>query len=437
MPDAVSASPIASLITASTFSVLFLIALGTSLLLRVILTLRQMRQVAGHRHQVPPAFAQKISLEAHQKAADYTLAKNRLGLLELATETLLLLALTYGGLLNGLHGFWAPFLGGNGEAGELSPAYGIALIFSVALLSSLVDLPFAWYRQFHLEARFGFNRMTPTLFWVDHLKMLALGGVLGGAVLWIVLTLLAALGSLGWLWVWLFWCGFSLVMLFIVPVWIMPLFNRFTPLPEGPLRTRIETLLERCGFQSSGLFVMDGSRRSAHGNAYFTGFGRNKRIVFFDTLIEGLTPGEMEAILAHELGHFRHHHVLKRIALSFVTGFLFCAALGHLLHAPWFFSGLGVTGQSHALALILFFLALPPFLFLATPLSSMLSRKHEYEADAYAAAHARPEDLIAALVRLYSDNASTLTPDPLHSLFYDSHPPASLRIAHLEQLAHG
>lgn len=309
----------------------------------------------------------------------------------------------------------------------------MALIFSVMLISGVIDLPLALYTQFVIEEKFGFNRMTLKLFIVDLLKQTALGIAIGTPVLLAVLWLMAQMGSLWWLYVWLFWCAFNLLILFIYPTWIAPLFNKFTPLDNAPLKARIESLLQRCGFATSGLFVMDGSLRSNHGNAYFTGFGKTKRIVFFDTLLNRLQPAEVEAVLAHELGHFKHRHVIKRIVLLFGLSLGFLAALGQLMSADWFFNGLGVTTQNTALALILFFLVVPVFTFLLTPLMSLLSRRHEFEADRYAAAHASADDLVKALVKLYEDNAATLTPDPLHSLFYDSHPPAALRV---ERLAH-
>ena len=305
-------------------------------------------------------------------------------------------------------------------------------MFSVMLLSGLVDLPFSLYKQFVIEARHGFNRMTVALFASDLLKQTLLGLVIGAPVLATVLWLMEAMGSLWWLYVWLFWSVFNLLMLFIFPTWIAPLFNKFTPLPDGEAKQRIEALLKRCGFRSNGLFVMDGSKRSAHGNAYFTGFGNNKRIVFFDTLLERLSPSETEAVLAHELGHFRKRHVLQRMLLMFASSLLFLALLGQLIDAPWFYAGLGVPAQSTALALTLFFLVVPVFLFPLTPLTSYWSRRHEFEADAYAAEHTAAGELVHALVKLYDDNAATLTPDPLHSLFYDSHPPAALRILRLQ-----
>jgi STE24 endopeptidase len=284
------------------------------------------------------------------------------------------------------------------------------------------------------KEEFAFNRMTPRLFLADLLKQAALGVAIGTPVLLAVLWLMEEMGSLWWLYVWLFWCVFNLLILFLYPTWIAPLFNKFVALDDAPLKARVEALLSRCGFSSSGLFVMDGSKRSSHGNAYFTGFGKSKRIVFFDTLLGRLQPLEVEAVLAHELGHFKHRHVLKRIAMLFALSLGFLAVLGQLIDASWFFNGLGVETQNTAMGLLLFFLAGPVFTFLLTPLLSLLSRRDEFEADRYAAEKASANDLVAALVKLYEDNAATLTPDPLHSLFYDSHPPAALRIARLQQV---
>jgi STE24 endopeptidase len=347
-------------------------------------------------------------------------------LLSLLIEIALLLALTFGGGLQALHDFWSTRLSGAG--------YGVALIFSVMFISGLADLPLTLYTQFVIEEKFGFNRMTMGLFLIDLLKQTALGVAIGTPVLLAVLWLMAQMGSLWWLYVWLFWCSFNLLILFIYPTWIAPLFNTFSPLDDAPLKARIEALLQRCGFATSGLFVMDGSRRSNHGNAYFTGFGKSKRIVFFDTLLGRLQPVEVEAVLAHELGHFTHRHVIKRIVLLFALSLAGLALLGQLIDAEWFFNGLGVGVHNTALALILFFLVAPVFSFLLTPLISLLSRRHEFEADRYAAEHASADDLVKALVKLYEDNAATLTPDPLHSLFYDSHPPAALRISRLAHL---
>ncbi len=407
-----------------TFRLLFLCILALTCGIRLWLKLRQWRHIAAHRSTVPAQFSEHISLASHQKAAAYGIDRSKVALVDIAVDTAWLLALTLGGGLLALHDFWAARLDGI--------AYGLALMFSVMLLSGLVDLPFSLYKQFVIEARHGFNRMTVALFASDLLKQTLLGLVIGAPVLATVLWLMEAMGSLWWLYVWLFWSVFNLLMLFIFPTWIAPLFNKFTPLPDGEAKQRIEALLKRCGFRSNGLFVMDGSKRSAHGNAYFTGFGNNKRIVFFDTLLERLSPSETEAVLAHELGHFRKRHVLQRMLLMFASSLLFLALLGQLIDAPWFYAGLGVPVQSTALALTLFFLVVPVFLLPLTPLTSYWSRRHEFEADAYAAEHTAGSDLVHALVKLYDDNAATLSPDPLHSLVYDYHPPAALRILRLQ-----
>lgn len=397
--------------------------------LRVWLGSRHISHILAARGSVPEQFADRISLHAHQRAADYSVTRTRFGRLALAIEIVVLLAFTLGGGLQALHDFWSPQLQG--------VWYGVALIVSVMAISGLIDLPLSLYMQFVIEERFGFNRMTLRLFIVDLIKQLALGLVIGTPVLLAVLWLMAQMGERWWLYVWLFWCAFNLLVLFVYPTWIAPLFNTFTPLEDAALKERIEALLSRCGFSSSGLFVMDGSKRSAHGNAYFTGFGRTKRIVFFDTLLGKLQPEEVEAVLAHELGHFHHRHIVKRIVLIFGTTLALLFALGQLMQTDWFYTGLGVSGDdahNTAMALILFFLTVPVFTFLTTPLASLLSRRHEFEADRYAASHASAPDLVKALVKLYEDNAATLTPDPLHSLFYDSHPPAALRIARLSSL---
>ena len=409
------------------FTLLFLAAFALTLAVRLWLTLRQIRFVAAHRATVPANFAERIPLAAHQKAADYTVDRNKLAISTTLVDAALLLALTLGGGLAWLHDFWSAHLAGL--------PYGLALIFSVMAISALIDLPFSLYRQFVIEARYGFNRMTLGLFFADLAKQTLLGVAIGTPVILAVLWLMSAMGTYWWFHVWLFWSAFNLVALFVYPTWIAPLFNKFSPLEEGEMKTRIEALLARCGFRSSGLFVMDGSKRSSHGNAYFTGFGNNKRIVFFDTLLSRLAAPEIEAVLAHELGHFRRHHVVQRIALMFATSLGFLWLLGQLIDAVWFYNGLGVPAQSTALALILFSLVIPVFTFPLKPLSSYLSRRNEFEADAYAAEHAAADDLVRALVKLYEDNASTLTPDPLHSLFYDSHPPAAQRIARLQAAA--
>jgi len=411
----------------SNFSLLFIAAVILTLAARLWLTSRHIRHVIAHSDRVPADFAERISLAAHQKAANYTVDRSKFGLIGSLADSALLLALTLGGGIAALHAFWSPRLDGLG--------YGLAMIFSVMLVSALVDLPFSLYRQFVIEARHGFNRMSLGLFFADLFKHALIGVLIGAPVILAVLWLMGAMGNYWWLYVWLFWSAFNLLIMFVYPTWIAPLFNKFAPLEEGEMKTRIEALLARCGFRSSGLFVMDGSKRSSHGNAYFTGFGNNKRIVFFDTLLSRLAPNEIEAVLAHELGHFRRHHIVQRIALMFAASLAFLWLLGQLIDAPWFYNGLGVPAENTALALILFFLVIPVFTFPLNPLSSYLSRRNEFEADAYAAEHAAAGDLVRALVKLYEDNASTLTPDPLHSLFYDSHPPAAQRIARLQTVA--
>lgn len=414
-----------------TFSVLFVVFLAMTVSLQFWLGSRQLRHVSQNRAQVPAEFAEKVSLEAHQKAADYTVAKTKFGLIGLFFNVIVLLGFTLFGGLQLLSAVLHPLLGEG-------MTYQIGLIMAFALLSSVIDLPFDYYRQFVLEEKFGFNKMTLRLFFADMIKGSLLGAAIGLPLLWVILTLMDKSGVLWWLYAWLVWSGFQLLMMLIYPSWIAPLFNKFTPLDNQDLKARIEGLMQRVGFASSGLFVMDGSKRSAHGNAYFSGFGSTKRIVFFDTLIERLTPPEIEAVLAHELGHFKLKHIVKRMMVMFLVSLGFLALLGFLKLQPWFYMGLGVdpvlfATSNDSMALILFMLTLPVFTFILSPLTSISSRKHEYEADAFAVKHTNANDLVTALVKLYEDNASTLTPDPLHSAFYDSHPPATLRIAHLHQ----
>lgn len=414
--------------TASQFSSLFLIFVGAGLLVRLWLARRQMAYVRAHRNTVPAAFAERIDADAHRKAADYTVARVRLGVVDLLLSVVVLVGLTLGGGLQALFG-----LAGNlVEPGGF--AQGLAFIALVAVVSWLVDLPLTVYRSFGLEARFGFNRLTPRLFITDTLKGALLAAAIGLPLIAFVLWLMDAMGSLWWLYVWAFWLVFNLLVMLIYPTFIAPLFNKFQPLEDGPLKARIESLLTRCGFRLTGLFVMDGSKRSAHGNAYFTGFGASKRIVFFDTLLDKLEPAEVEAVLAHELGHYHHHHLWKRLAVIGAGSLAFFALLGHVASQPWFFEGLGMQASGTAPTLVLFALALPVFTFPLTPLMSHWSRKHEFEADAYAARQAPARELVSALVKLYRDNASTLTPDPLYSGFYDSHPPAAIRVARLQEL---
>ena len=407
------------------FTQVFLLFLLLTTGLRLWLAWRQMNHVRRHRASVPADFAASIELAAHHKAADYTIARNRLGLLDTLIDVALLLAFTLGGGLQWISGLLQPHL-------QDAVWHGVALIFAVGVLSALIGLPLALYRTFVLEARFGFNQTTLALFIGDLLKQALLALILGVPLLWAVLWLMQQMGGQWWMYVSALWIGFNLLLLAIYPNFIAPLFNKFSPLDASPTRSRIEALLARCGFASNGLFVMDGSKRSSHGNAYFTGFGKTKRIVFFDTLLKQLEPGEVEAVLAHELGHFKHRHVLKRMLWTFAVSIGFLWLLAQLMQQDWFFAGLGVSSHGTAMALLLFMYVLPVFLFPLTPLTSLYSRKHEFEADSYAASQSDAGQLISALVKLYRDNASTLTPDPLHSAFYDSHPPAAIRIQHLQ-----
>lgn len=411
------------------FSTLFVSVLILTLALRFWLASRQIRHVQQHRHAVPAEFADRIPLQAHQKAADYTVARTKFGLLTTLVNAAVLIGFT---LFGGLQWLSVAVYGATGP-GML---HQLGLVAAFALVSGLIDLPFDYYRQFKLEQRFGFNKMTPGLFFSDLVKSVLLGAAIGLPLLWVILILMEQSGDLWWFYAWLVWSGFQLLMLVLYPTVIAPLFNKFTPLEDVSLRERIESLMQRVGFASKGLFVMDGSKRSAHGNAYFSGFGAAKRIVFFDTLLARLAPAEVEAVLAHELGHFKLRHIVKRIVVMFGLSLAFLALLGYLKTRIWFYTGLGVDpmvpGNNDAMALILFMLVLPVFTFVFAPLASLTSRKHEFEADAFAAQHTNAQDLVSALVKLYEDNASTLTPDPLHSAFYDSHPPASLRIQHLQ-----
>jgi STE24 endopeptidase len=411
------------------FTWIFLAALATSTALRLWLAARQIRHVRAHRGAVPGSFAETIPLAAHQKAADYTVARVRLGMVDVLVGAAALLALTLGGAVQALSDLWA----GATDAGGL--AHGVALIVSVAVLLSGLELPITAYRIFVVEARFGFNRMSVGLFLADLGRQALLGVLLGVPLVVVVLWLMAQMGERWWLYVWLAWVGFNLLILLIYPTFIAPLFNKFTALEDPALAARIEALLARCGFRSSGLYVMDGSKRSSHGNAYFAGFGAAKRIVLFDTLLARLAPAEIEAVLAHELGHYKRRHVWKRVAALFAASFVLLWILGQLADRTWFFEGLGVSTPSTAVALLLFVLAIPVFTFFFQPLASLYSRVHEFEADAFAASHSSAGDLVKALVKLYQDNAATLTPDPVHSAFYDSHPPAGSRIGRLQELA--
>src|SRR5512139_486026 len=408
-----------SLLLTSSFVAFLLAMVG----LKYWLAFRQIRHVTAHANVVPAQFADRVSLDAHRRAAAYTVERTRLGLFETAAGALVLVAAT---LLGGLDWIVARLAAlGTGDF-----ILQMLVVAVVLLAVSVLDLPFAWYRQFRIEQKFGFNRMTLKLWIADLAKSLVLTALLG---------LPRSAGDLWWLYAWLLWVGFNALVLVLYPTLIAPLFNKFEPLKDGGLAERITALLARTGFSSKGVFVMDGSRRSAHGNAYFTGLGRAKRIVFFDTLVERLQPSEIEAVLAHELGHFKLKHIAKRLVFSFVASLVFLGLLGWLAEQPWFYTGLGVTpaldGGNQGVALVLFMLVLPVFTFVFAPIASYLSRRHEFEADAFAAHHASAGDLVNALVKLYEDNAATLTPDPIHSAFYDSHPPASLRVARLASAA--
>ncbi len=414
--------------TTHPFTLLFLFALAAASGVRLWLALRHMQHVRAHRERVPEAFAAEIPLASHRTAADYTVAKGRVELLEIPFDALVVLALTLGGGLAAIDTALRP-LTGDGLW------HGVALIGVVVAITSALSLPAGIYRTFVIEQRFGFNKMTPGMFVADLVRSALLGTALGLPLLAAVLWLMGAMGDLWWLYVWVVWVAFNLAVLAIYPTFIAPLFNTFSPLQDQALEARVRTLLARCGFQARGLFVMDGSRRSSHGNAYFTGLGRSKRIVFFDTLLSRLTPEEIEAVLAHELGHFKLRHVAKRIVWTFAASLGFLWLLAWLAAEPWFYAALGAGEPSTAMALLLFFTVLPAFTFLLSPLFSWYSRRHEFEADHYAARHAQASDLVHALVKLYKDNAATLTPDPVHSMFYDSHPPAAIRIARLRAQA--
>ncbi|TJZ74070.1 M48 family metallopeptidase [Chitiniphilus eburneus] len=412
--------------TAHQFSALFVFALFASVLLQLWLAQRHANHVRRHRQAVPAEFAESITLASHQRAADYTAAKVKFGMIVTVFEAIVLAGFTLGGGIEWLMDVAQDWFG----PGILS---GVAMIALLGLVNAALSLPFSWHSTFGIEARFGFNQTTPRLFLADLAKSALLAAVLGLPLVAGVLWLMTRMGDAWWLWVWAAWVAFTFVMMWIFPTWIAPLFNKFEPLPDEALRSRIESLLSRCGFKAAGIFMMDGSKRSSHGNAYFTGFGKTKRIVFFDTLLKQLSGDEIEAVLAHELGHFKRRHIMQRMIWTFALMLGLLWLLAQLMHEPWFYQGLGVQSANTATALTLFFLVLPVFTFLFGPLGSWLSRKHEYEADAFAAAETRAGDLIAALVKLYRDNAATLTPDPLHSVFYDSHPPAALRIAALKR----
>jgi len=406
------------------FTILFIAALVVSSALRLWLARRHLVHVASHRASVPASFDGHIALDEHHKAADYTVTNTRIGMLALVWDALLLLGWTLGGGLEWLDTLWR-------TAGYGPIVTGTALILSAMVIMTLLDLPFSIYHTFVVEERFGFNRSTPGVFIADLLKNAALLAVIGGPMIALALWIMESAGSLWWLYVWAAWMAFTLIMFWAYPAIIAPMFNKFTPLDDESLKQRIQSLMDKCGFRSKGIFVMDGSRRSGHGNAYFTGFGSNKRIVFFDTLLESLEPDEIEAVLAHELGHFRLKHIQKRLLSTMALSFCALALLGWLAGQAWFFTGLGISQPSSWMTLMLFMMVLPVFTFILQPLLSMLSRKHEFEADAYAVKQSSGQDLVNALVKMYRENASTLTPDPLYSAWHDSHPPAPVRIDHI------
>lgn len=411
-----------------TFTQLFLLMFVLSIGLRLWLSSRQIRHIHQHRGAVPDSFADKITLEEHQKAADYTTTKTRFGRLPLFYDATLLLIWTLGGGLE--------WLDQSIIAMQFSPIMtGITVMLSFMLISSALDLPFSIYTTFVIEEKFGFNKTTVKTFIIDIFKGSALGLTIGVPLLFAILWLMEQMGDLWWVYTWLLLSGFSILMMWIYPTWIAPIFNKFEPLEEGDTLNRIKGLLERCGFNSDGVFVIDGSKRSSHGNAYFSGFGRNKRIVFYDTLLKMLSDDELEAVLAHELGHFKKKHIVKSILISFATTLAGLAILAWLMKNQWFYNGLGLSTQSTYMALLLFTMVSPVFTFALSPIMSLFSRKNEFEADAFAAEQTDAQHLIKALVGLYRENASTLTPDPLYSAFYDSHPPAPVRIAHLNSHA--
>ena len=412
----------------SVFSVLFVSFLLLTLIIQFWLASRHIRHILRNRAAVPAQFAEKIGLASHQKAADYTIAKTKLGMVMLLLNAVVLMGFTLFGGLQWLSVHLVKLTG---------PGmwYQISLLVAFTVISSVIEFPFSYYSQFVLEEKFGFNKMTLGLFFTDMVKNALIGAVLGLPLIWVILSLMEKAGNLWWLYAWAFFIGFQMLIMLIFPVVIAPLFNKFWPLDNQEVRERIENLSKRVSFALKGIFVMDGSKRSGHGNAYFSGFGGAKRIVFYDTLLERLAPNEIEAVLAHELGHFKLKHIIKRMAVMFALSLVFMAMLGFFKEQIWFYTGLGVDpmllAQNDAMAMILFMLVLPVFTFLFSPLSAITSRKHEFEADAFAAKHTNANDLVTALVKMYDDNSSTLTPDPLHSAFYDSHPSASVRINHL------
>ncbi|MDE2594405.1 MAG: M48 family metallopeptidase [Burkholderiales bacterium] len=418
----------------TTLTLVFAAFVVASLLTKLWLDGRQVRHVAQHREQVPPAFADEVSLEQHHRAAAYTVDKLRFGLIVSAVGALTLIGWT---LLGGLHSLNQLVRDTVFTRWGALP-YQLALLAGFSVIGGLIDLPLSAWSTFRVEQKHGFNRMSWGMWLGDLVKQSVLGVVLGTPIAALILWLMGAAGQQWWLWAWASWVGFSLLLMVIFPIFIAPLFNKFEPLDDDSLAQRVTALMSRCGFKAKGLFVMDGSRRSAHANAYFTGLGASKRVVFFDTLLKKLSHGEVEAVLAHELGHFKHKHVLKRMIMMFVLSLAGFALLGWLTRQVWFYQGLGVNpnlnAPNDALALLLFMLALPSFMFFVSPIFAYFSRRDEYEADAYACQQAAREDLASALIKLYKDNSATLTPDPVYVRFHYSHPPASERLAAMAAL---
>jgi STE24 endopeptidase len=409
----------------NSFTLIFLLALIVCYTVQFWLAKRQSDHVASHRAAVPDAFKDRVSLEAHQKAADYTIEKGKLGTIDSIIGIIVLLWMTLGGGINAAFVFWAGHIA--------SPMLaGITALATIFLVMTLIDIPTSLYQTFVIEEKYGFNKSTITQFVKDMLMQLGLSAAIGFPILALILWVMDSVGSTWWLWAWAIIMSFSLLMSWLFPTVIAPLFNKFTPMQEGSLKDRIQGLLARCGFNSQGIFIMDGSKRSGHGNAYFTGLGNNKRIVFFDTLVNSLDEEELEAVLAHELGHFKRKHVIKMLVATSVMTLISLAILGWLINESWFYNGLGVDQPSNAAALLLFMLVSPIFTFFMQPISAYFQRKFEFEADDFAASNAKATKMISGLVKLYEENASTLTPDPLYSAFHYSHPPAAIRIAHLE-----
>ncbi|MEI6334021.1 MAG: M48 family metallopeptidase [Methylococcaceae bacterium] len=409
----------------NTFTIIFLIALIISSSIQFWLAKRHADYVAAHRAAVPDAFKDKVPLAAHQKAADYTLEKVKLGNIDGILGIVVLLLLTLGGGINASFDYWTTFFS--------SPLIaGVAATACIFLILTVIEIPTSIYQTFVIEEKFGFNKSTVNQFIKDQFMHLGLGAAIGLPLLALILWIMDNVGPLWWLWAWAIIMSFSLLMSWLYPTVIAPLFNKFTPMEDGSLKDRIQGLLTRCGFNSQGIFIMDGSKRSGHGNAYFTGLGNNKRIVFFDNLVNSLEDEELEAVLAHELGHFKCKHVIKMLIATAIMSLISLAILGWLINESWFYTGLGVEQPSHAAALLLFLMVSSSFTFFMQPISAYFQRQFEFEADDFAANNAKASKMISGLVKLYEENANTLTPDPLYSAFHYSHPPAAIRIAHLE-----